>query len=82
VRPNDVSVFLPTAFEEQFVRLYIKRKEIRHIATAAFAKWSEGSFPTNKSVLYSPARVMKRNEGETVDSSKILLRNSSLSSHH
>jgi HD superfamily phosphohydrolase len=58
VRPNDVSVFLPTAFEEQFVRLYVKRKEVRHIATAAFQKWSEGSFPTNKSILYSPARAV------------------------
>jgi hypothetical protein len=86
VRPNDVSVFLPTAFEEQFVRLYVKRKEVRHIATAAFQKWTEGSFPTNKSILYSPARAISKavaaagGGGGDEKSKLLLLRNSSLSS--
>jgi len=86
VRPNDVSVFLPTAFEEQFVRLYVKRKEVRHIATAAFQKWTEGSFPTNKSILYSPARAISKaaaaagGGGGDEKSKLLILRNSSLSS--
>jgi len=41
VRPNDVSVFVPMAFEEQFVRLYAKRREVRHVAAAAFRAWCE-----------------------------------------
>ena len=59
VKPNQVSVFVPSTFEEQYVRLYVKRKSIRHLATAAFDRWCQRA-RTSSPTVFSPARKPKR----------------------
>lgn len=52
---DQVSNFLPVTFEEQTLRVYSRRREVEHIAHAAFKLWCnlEGF---QESTFFSPSR--------------------------
>lgn len=63
VGPDQVSTMVPACFQEQYVRLYVKRKEIRHLAVAAFEVWCARIKGASAPTMFSPARPQSAHAG-------------------
>ena len=54
IKRTQVSAFLPLSFEEQILRVYCKRREVEHLAHAAFLLWTSDERMVD-STFYSPS---------------------------